>query len=113
MNDDSQKGEQGNQASENLGCVATALVILWVIVTIALFPSAREIRITPWPNVNGLLISTLILIIGIILSIILFSIRGAIGDTLRLVVILLIVLILAAALFWFGRSILNWLFTPY
>jgi hypothetical protein len=112
MNDHPQDGEPANRASESVGCLISAALILWIIGTIALFPWARNLNIEPRTNLTVILISIIVLTIGGALAITLGSILFVLRDVLRWIIIALISLIAISILAWVTSMILNWLFTP-
>ena len=112
MSETSNSEEAGIGSRETRGCVLTALLILLVLGTIALFPWARGITITHHPNLDGILVSIVVLFIGVILLILLYGILYAARDVLRWIARAIVVFIALAIVWLLLAAVWNWLFAP-
>jgi hypothetical protein len=110
MSDTSNSEEAGNRSRETRGCVLTALLVLWVLGTIALFPWARGIHLIGYPNLDGIMVSLVVLFIGVVFLILLYGILYAARDVLTWIARAIVVFI-ALFIFWLIlAAVWKWLF---
>jgi uncharacterized protein YybS (DUF2232 family) len=98
------------EREEEGGCFGCSLLILAILV-IGLFSWARQAPITPYPNLNGLLISAALLLIGGLALLWAYRFRRWLVRPLALILGLIVCVLVVWWLIWPAvRAIFDWLF---